>query len=184
MKLFLDAGHESKVDNGACFGKLKEAYLTRVIRAFCANDLLKNGFQDFVLVPELGGWWSSQNLQKKINWINKNSDHNDYLISIHVNSSLKGLPSGVEVWGYKSLPIMKFYQAILNGVVKETGLKDRGVKDEADSRYGRLGIVHDTKPIAVLVECGFINGDYDFLVNTPQKFGWGISHGFTNFLED
>lgn len=77
-------------------------------------------------------------------------------ISIHANAFGSGWndANGVESWIYskKDKDTLDAAQKIQSEVIKETGLKDRGIKESGNS----LGILRDTKMSAVLVECGFM----------------------------
>ncbi len=80
----------------------------------------------------------------------------DLYISIHANAFGSGWndANGVESWIYskKDKDTLDAAQKIQSEVIKETGLKDRGIKESGNS----LGILRDTKMSAVLVECGFM----------------------------
>ena len=45
---------------------------------------------------------------------------------------------------------------LLGAYVGNIGLRSRGVKPDTATRFGRLGIIRDTKPWAFLLELGFI----------------------------
>ena len=185
--IYLDPGHQPVIDPGACYQVLQEASLTRLIAVWCANFLAANGVMNVSIVPDLKAKNGRDLLIKKIQWVNKITSKYDILVSIHVNASPTPITaSGIEIWGYKGLPNKKFYQALLDSMLKETGLRNRGIKDETTNRHGRLGIIHDTKPeICCLIECGFINGfpDYNLLKNNPQSFALGIANGLVQFLK-
>lgn len=80
----------------------------------------------------------------------------DLYISIHANAFGSGWndANGVESWIYSKndKDTLDAAQKIQSEVIKETGLKDRGIKESGNS----LGILRDTKMSAVLVECGFM----------------------------
>lgn len=183
MRIILDAGHDiSSGDPGACYKELKEAVLTRKIVAYALDEFKKNNIKALA-VPDLGKSFIEKNLNRKIKWINKNSIDGDFLISVHLNA---GGGTGVEVWGYKGLPMQKWYNCILNNCLTTTGLHNRGIKDEKNHRFGQLGIIHNTKPPACLIECGFIDNEKD--MNYPnidkrmQDFGKGIVRGCLEYF--
>jgi N-acetylmuramoyl-L-alanine amidase len=41
------------------------------------------------------------------------------------------------------------------------GINNRGVKNSTDNRHGRLGILDDTRPRAILLEVAFISNKVD-----------------------
>ena len=184
-RIVLDQGHEPKIDNGACYKDLQEAVLTRLIGNYVVSLSATQPLFQVKRVPSVGGIrLISPNLNRKIKWINQNSKTTDLLISIHINA---GGGTGIESWGYAGLPksCMPFYKAIHNEVVKATGLKDRGIKDEKNNKHGQLGIIHNTRPIAILVECGFIDKDYVWLKDEKNlyKVAQGIINGINQYLK-
>ena len=50
-----------------------------------------------------------------------------------------------------------------------TGIRGRGVHGDKENRWGRLGFVRDTKPLALLFEMGFISNKAD--VDRVVKMG-------------
>ena len=85
----------------------------------------------------------------------------DLYISIHANAFGSGWndANGVESWIYSKndKDTLDAAQKIQSEVIKETGLKDRGIKESGNS----LGILRDTKMSAVLVECGFMTNQQE-----------------------
>ena len=65
-------------------------------------------------------------------------------------------------------------------------MNSRGSKDESTNRWGQLGFVHDTKPLAVLIECGFIDTleDLKLLGNEEGRFkiARGLARGICAHL--
>jgi len=129
-------------------------------------------------------------LSEKIKAINNISNKNgfDYtnsiLISIHVNA---GGGTGIEAWYYgHNGASMQLGDSIAREVSETTGLKYRGAKSEYYNKWGQLGIIHNTKPLAVLIECGFIDTYQDVkILFDPQKddgFALGIAKGLLKFL--
>jgi len=134
------------------------------------------------------GYKSRMTLVEKINEVNKICNDNglDYtnslLISNHINA---GGGNGIESWYYGGSQNSKdFAQVIINKVAEETGIEFHGasVKSDLDNRWGRLGIIRDTKPLAILGEWGFLDNanDLAFLQSDdgPTKFAIGIVKGF------
>lgn len=86
------------------------------------------------------------------------------LISVHINAANKNA-SGIEVWHEtKSKQSKSLAKELMDKLEASTGFKRRGTKDDATNRHGRLGIIRDTMPVAVLGEFGFITNDMDSLV--------------------
>jgi N-acetylmuramoyl-L-alanine amidase len=78
----------------------------------------------------------------------------DVLVSIHANAAGEEWSSaeGIETYVYTnpSKESLELAQLVQRNLIKETGLKDRGVKK------GNLHMVRETKMPAVLAECGFM----------------------------
>lgn len=74
-------------------------------------------------------------------------------ISIHLNSSDNGTANGIETLCYSNKGVSgKLATAVQEQLIKETGAKNRGVKERPD-----LGVLRLTKMPAILVETGFIS---------------------------
>ena len=83
----------------------------------------------------------------------------DMYVSIHANSALNPDASGIEVLYYpndtgaiKYEDQSPFAKSILDGVVRSTGAKNRGIIKRPD-----LIVLKNTQMSAALVECGFIS---------------------------
>ena len=129
-------------------------------------------------------------LNEKIKQVNQLCKENKYdgtnsiLVSVHVNA---GGGSGVEAWHFGNSKVsMMLGQMITKEMADLTGLKTRGAKSEFLNRWGTLGIIHKTKPLAVLIECGFIDNVWDVRVLSDPElddgFGKGICKGILSFV--
>ena len=172
----LSAGHQPGVDNGAAFNDLREADLTVKITNRAAEIVRQHGLGCLV-VPD------SLDLVQTIRWINERANQIELCVDVHINS---GGGTGVEAWNYAGGPNAsdRLSKSLADACATETGLPNRGIKDELTNRHGRLGFVHDTTPIAALVECGFIDGDYAFLKSSAgiEKLARGVARGCLDFL--
>ena len=151
-KVFLAAGHSSTVA-GAVSQGYNEAQVAIMLvdkaTAILSNQNL-NGRQ-LVVVPH------NLDLVPTINWINQNctDEFHDTCIEVHLNA---GGGYGVEVYYYAGSEVSKqFATELLLPLVEHTGLMSRGVKADSTVKWGRLGFIRDTKPLASLIELGFID---------------------------
>jgi N-acetylmuramoyl-L-alanine amidase/predicted nucleic acid-binding Zn-ribbon protein len=169
----ISAGHGGK-DPGAVFGGFKEKDETVVIaKKIVANLKAQNINAEYIdrdqIIKDSG---DSDLLVKKINFVNKTYKDTDWVIDIHRDSA-SGLGSeqankqmGVYFYGGDSNS-----QAIAEEMVKT--FKDNGAfrtswaRPDTVSRFGRLGWIRDTKPVAHLIECGFMQGEH-----TPERINW------------
>lgn len=102
------------------------------------------------------------------------------ILEWHANS---GGGTGTEVWysKYDNGIGRKIAESMLS-VTANYGFKSRGAKNSASNRYGRLGILDDTKPLALLVETMFVDTQDD--VNDWNKNGKALVEAMTaKFLE-
>ncbi len=178
-KVVLSAGHSFN-DPGAVNRDpdFKESFLTIEITNLITPLLKAHGVRVDTIPDELS-------LQETIDLINKDYKDHDVAIEIHINA---GGGEGIEGWYFQNSEVSKkLVNDILNGIVSETGMKSRGAKDETTNRWGRLGFIHDTKPLACLIECGFIDSQVDLkLLSTEEgryKIAKGIARGICSFLE-
>jgi N-acetylmuramoyl-L-alanine amidase len=178
----LSAGHSDK-DPGAVYNGLVERDLVEKIVAYATPIIKAHGVG--VLNPP-----SSLNLTETIKWINDRSAQIDICTEIHINSSAKANTGfGLEGWYYRgSNESKEFASFLLDALAAESGMsKTRGVKDERYANiWGRLGFVHDTKPLACLMECGFINTEADRKVLSTEtglyNLAKGIARGVVSYL--
>lgn len=175
MTICLSAGHGAG-DPGAVHKDLTEEALTKAITKRAVEMIRKHGV-GCLEVPD------NLTLIQTIQWINARGDQIDICVDVHINS---GGGTGVEGWNYQGGPNEsdKLSQTLANCCAIETGLPNRGIKDESTNRFGKLGFIHDTDPIAALIECGFIDGDYNFLRvdSNLTKMAQGVARGCLAYL--
>lgn len=102
----------------------------------------------------------------------------DAIIEWHANLLGNGKAYGTEVWysQYDSGRGIKAAQAISAAATK-FGFTNRGAKNSKTNRYGRLGILDDPTPTAVLVELLFLDNQGD--VNRWKTNGKAFVEGLT-----
>ncbi len=182
-KIFIVAGHGKsgnffkKNDPGAIAkdGTTERELNLQITRSIFGENVVYIGVdEDLTLAEKI----------KKINSFGLDCT-NSLLVSIHCNSA-GSLAKGAEAFYYhNSGESKKLAENILKEICQKTGLKNRGAKSERLSRYGKLGIVHDTAPLAVLIECGFLSNvsDLDVLKNKSDLIGNAVKAGIENFLD-
>lgn len=106
-----------------------------------------------IFIPE----WLS--LVDRVKWINERSRDWDVAIELHMNS---GWWTGTEVFYWAESSWMKKNAEIFSEKLsKWLNLKNRWAKPDTATRFGQLGFIRDTKPIALLIELWFIDNQYD-----------------------
>lgn len=108
---------------------------------------------NLVLVPtDLG-------ITARAKWINARCKDGDVVIELHMDSgptSAEGCTTFFHAGSSYAENKAKEFQMEYTRV---TGLKGRGVKPDTATRHGRLGIVRETKPLALLLEMGFLTNE-------------------------
>lgn len=120
-------------------------------------------------------------LEQKIKWVNSKASDDDIIVSCHLNSSPQRKEKGAMCFYYGgSEESKKKAQRFLNRYCAILDVENDGVKPDTSSRFGRLGIVRDTKGWAFLLEMGSINNDLDVVKN---KGGEALYQGLLALLE-
>ena len=173
MKVCIDAGHGGK-DSGAVGGGVKEKDIVLSISKKL-RDYLKTYGVEVYMTRESDIYNSVTTKAKK-----GNDSKADLFISIHCNSATSQDANGVEVLVYKNAgDNKKAGESILNSIVEELILRNRGVKERPD-----LAVLRDTKMTAVLVETGFISnaGDRAILLEKQDEFSKAIGDGVLRYF--
>lgn len=102
----------------------------------------------------------------------------DAFISIHYNSNPDPSPNGIETYYLPSNENEReLAQLIQDGVVAETGLRDRGVKNN-----GNFHVIRENQNVAVLVELGFLSNPEEYDVVTKAAYQKKAAKGIYNGL--
>lgn len=155
-KLYLIAGHSQGKDEGAQNLKTKETenLIARNILLQVFPKIKDQIFTD--LCP------FDLTLDEQTKWINKRASENDYVVCCHLNSSPERKETGALCFYYGGSEESKEKaDKFLKAYCQEIGLRNAGLLADTQSRFGRLGIVRDTKGWAFLLEMGSINNDVE-----------------------
>ena len=179
----LSAGHTPNGETGASANGLHEEIINIQITKKVA-ELLRRHSIPILEVPD------DLTLVQTIAWINARASQIDLCLEIHLNA---GGGTGVEAWYYQNLVTKaddieskNLATIVCETVAEETGWRNRGAKGESTNQHGKLGFVHDTKPLAALIECGFIDNVSDIeLYKTEEgvmKIATGIAKGLLAYI--
>jgi len=157
--IYLIAGHNTegaRKDPGAVSNGLKEADLTKRIRDLIYTRIKELSPAELVTKDD-----DKDTLNQVIAKIKPRITAKDVLLDIHYNAATPQA-TGVECFisnnaSEKSKDLAKEIVEITH---KITGIKNRGVKTEAQSARGKLGILN-MRGTAVLWEVGFITNHSD-----------------------
>lgn len=172
-KILVNAGHAvNGSDYGACGNGLREAEINKKI-AIKLCEILMNDNHSVTYFQQT----------KSVNdvWQFENKSSYDITISVHCNS-FNSTANGHEVLYYPTPSHgQKLAQAIQTQLVKQVGLRDRGVKPRKD-----LCVLTRTKSIAVIVETAFISNPNEakLLKENPDLFAKAIAIGVQNYLKN
>lgn len=179
--IILSAGH-SLADPGAVYNPgTKENFLTMALTKLAATYLRSHGIGVLEVPDDLS-------LVDTIKWVNGRASEGliDLCVEIHTNSSTDKNPKGIEAWYYHDFSTglgnedsKRLSQCIIDAIGVEAGMSSRGVFDESTNKWGKLGFVHDTKPLASLVECGFLSNESDRNILMSDKGRENIAKGIT-----
>jgi len=178
-RIIISAGHTNK-DPGTVVSGIREVDLTRKIAKEVVALLRAENFVTLSVPPEL-------DLARRIAWINQtgySEANKDISIEIHINDGGK---KGIEGWHQADkIDSQNLTNDILNETMKVTGWPSQGNKSEYEHPLGSLAFLHNTNPIASLVECGYLDNpeDLEFFKSEAniKKLAQGIVNGVKKFL--
>lgn len=166
-KLFIDLGHSIKYPGAV--GLKSEVQWNRAIWLYL-RELLDKKKLELILVPDkyTTDWSSNRNLVNRINFINKQSKPQDLLLSIHGNAAANPKARGVTTCYMGGAESARIEAAELSNIyAKTTGIPvwNGGAFDDRNGRFGRIGMVRDTTPFALLIEAGFVTNKDDMNID-------------------
>lgn len=185
-KIYIDQGHNfSGFGTGAVGNGMKEQNITFHV-GYIVKQKLGSTFEiklsRHTLETNLG-----HDRATSINnrWREANEWGADYFISLHTNAATNPKATGAETFYFRygsqrSVKSQELAQIINDTYVKETGLKDRGVKPDTQTAIGSIGVLRHTQMPAILVELGFISArqklpdveilsDYELMADTLAR---------------
>lgn len=169
MKVFINPGHDPRLDSGAVnpnygtrecdvvreAGEMLADYLTN---AGCEVKIMQD--DDLDMVCATSNEWDA-----------------DLFVSLHCNACNAHNARGTETW-YKSFNGQRLANYIQSQIIRSTNTIDRGVK-QSDG----LWVLKHTDAVAVLVEIAFIDNDDDleFMNDNLDKIVRAIARGVTDY---
>lgn len=154
MKIAIDDGHgmETAGKRTPAFSDgsvMRENEFNRAVVSYLHDELIRNGFSVVLTSPEDTDISLATRVQRA------NDAHADYFISVHANAFGNGWndANGVEsfVHALNDAKTTSLARCVQHELVRETGLRDRGVKENPT-----LYVLRKTTMPAVLCECGFM----------------------------
>lgn len=154
MKIAIDDGHgmETAGKRTPAFSDgsvMRENEFNRAVVSYLHDELIRNGFSVVLTAPEDCDTSLSTRVERA------NDAHADYFVSVHANAFGNGWndANGVEsfVHALNDAKTTSLARCVQHELVRETGLRDRGVKENPT-----LYVLRKTTMPAVLCECGFM----------------------------
>lgn len=181
-QLIIDQGHDPKYPGAN--GVKPEVDWVRKIGGLLVQELAAfSASLDIAVVPDgLGGGSGNGNLINKIAWINKNARAGALLISLHGDGATNPNARGITICYYTGSTFAQNLATKMLGFVKtatNVPAFGGGIMGDMSGRFGRLGMIRDTKPLALLVENGFVSNAADMAVD-PSLY----AHGIAQFVRD
>lgn len=160
MKIAILVGHGESRSGGYDPGAVNQGYEEFKI----AKEIAKKAYETLKYAAcevELINYDGTLNLNERINLF-KNDNETDLIVEIHLNA---GAGTGSEVYYYSGNKECKAYaEKLSNAISKEFNIRDRGAKIG-----DKFGIIRETKPKALLIECCFIDSKDLYLVDTTVE---------------
>lgn len=184
--IYLSAGHSNK-DSGAVYKDLKEAELTIKLRDLICKkftdeykEIYENDFKLYFVPDDL-------DLANSVLWVNDRTKKLDdgLALELHFNTPNDPNAKGAEIFYFTGDDKISkvLAEKFLTEYCKITNLKNRGAKPDNQSAPKRLGWIQDTKCWALLLECGFLCGDYNYIKTNLEQIADGVIAGVLAVLE-
>ena len=176
VKIYIDAGHGGR-DPGAVGNGMRESDINLEVSRLLGSLLEGAGVSvrysrvdDSSPADRVGG---------------ANSWGADYFVSIHTNAAGG---TGVEtIIAETKQPDRAFAQAVNDRYAADMGLRNRGVKLDAQLPVRSVGVLRNTRMPAILIELAFIdspvaNPDVNILRNRRRDMAQALARGLLQFL--
>lgn len=157
--VFPSAGHHNN-DPGAVYNGIKEADKTKELRNLVSKYL---GAHKHIMDYD---YETNRQHQSRIK-PGSGSVLADHHFDASTNTTVSGV--GVFVANNANANSLAMGKEVVEGLSKIMGIPNRGVKTEAQSGRGRLGILHLGAGIAILVEVCFISNPCDMAKYEANK---------------
>ncbi len=182
--LVLDAGHGG-YDSGSIGSKGTMEKNIILPIALKVGDILKESNIDIVYTRESDqvSWPAEQKQDLAARANISNNLEVDLFVSIHLNSFEQKSVNGTETfYSNGSLKGKEAANLIHDQIIKDVGLRDRGIRSEDFS------IFRNVKAPTVLIELGYItNKNDEMMLNNSsyqEKFAEAIAKGIINYIDD
>ena len=165
--IYIDAGHGGK-DNGACVDNVLEDSINLAISNYLLEELMNAGAyvlasrtNDYDLASMYQKNRKREDLNNRVKYINNSKP--DIFISIHLNTYPSNSVSGGQTFYQNNDKSKALAETIQNNLNKIN-------KKDKKSKKGDYFILNNSKPVGVLVECGFLSNNDEREKLTSEKY--------------
>lgn len=130
----------------------------------------------------------SLTLEGVVTWVNDlhAQQRIDLLISVHCDALDDPNANGCSAYYGEGRSAQAAVGRVLTAeVAQATGLRDKGAISDKLSFAGRLKIVQETAPLAILMECGFVSNEHDAAIirDHADQIADGLVAGIARYLQ-
>ena len=165
--IYIDAGHGGK-DNGACVDNVLEDSINLAISNYLLEELMNAGAyvlasrtNDYDLASMYQKNRKREDLNNRVKYINNSKP--DIFISVHLNTYPSNSVSGGQAFYQNNDKSKALAETIQNNLNKIN-------KKDKKSKKGDYFILNNSKPVGVLVECGFLSNNDEREKLTSEKY--------------
>jgi len=169
MRVFINPGHDRRVDPGACGYCLEEADVVWDVGTLLKDYLTQAGVEVSDILQDDDLWYVCNQA---------NNSESDIFVSIHCNSAMSDAAHGTETFCYgRGTKGELLAGCIQKQIVDALETTDRGIK------IANFYVLKRTDMPAVLVELAFINNwdDNQLLRYKQDEFARAIARGITDY---
>lgn len=174
MRVFLDIGHGPRNGKGGSFdpgamanGETEYSVVRETVERIptrIQSRISTDHGIEIIKTPELS-------IHDLAEWVNARVEDEDLFLTVHMNASTNAASTGVEVIYCDTAPDIRAHlsEKLANTVAAALKLKSRGAIEDARTPRKKIGILHQVKIPAYLLEIGFLTNPKD--LESVRKFG-------------
>lgn len=169
---FIEAGHGGNDPGAIAYDGTTEESLNRELRDMVIKRLTQRQCEGVSLdgsAINIEQDNDRHRLWQTVRNVNAVASRKDFLLSIHFNFN-HPTATGTEVFysPATSQENISLARRLSGAVAKAQGIRNRGVKLSTSTRFGKLAILDDVKPRALLLEVCFLN-EHDLTAYRANK---------------
>ena len=171
-KIFITCGH-SKSDPGAISedrSTTERSVVEEVCRCIDSDLIQFVGLDENLTVTDKVNKVNAICKAEGLAW------KNSILVSLHAD--WYGASSGTMAYHYRDSDTSK---SLAEAILSESKLHNKGSFPDTRSRFGKLGIIYYTAPLACLIEVGSLGPNLEYIKNNSYEIATSILKGIEKF---